>query len=159
MFNPFLASVLFPWTSSSFYHFPLGLSHSSLMLRFSRLKFSRSSSDLESCAAVASSGSFDFRTSFNVLATRASSYWNSAGCFLETWNRTQPDPLSRAVGQVDLMVLDCACTTLHEFVSCTSPCRGYKCRFLFSFLFLFFCYHPLPRVLRPGMNLCSASTW
>ena len=53
------------------------------------------------------------------------------------------------------MDLACAYITLREFISCLGQYIGHTGRFYFLIL----CLHPLSRVSRSGLTLCSASTW
>ena len=118
------------------------------------MKFSRSYSNPESCAAVDFARFFDFRYSFTTLATISFSSWNSYRRFLALRKRTQPDPPPRTVDQFNFVALDCACIHLHQLISCPCPCRGNTGRSLF----LFFCWHPILRFSGPGLNLCSVLT-
>ena len=156
-FNPCLASVLFPCTFASFCLFLLEFSHSSLMMRLSKLKFSWSSSKLESCAAVSFACLFHFRTSFAALATRALSSLPVAGRFLAPLKLTQPALLLQKVDLFGFIALDCDWTTFHKFMALPVPCIGHICRFVSLVLIIIF--RPLLMVPRPSANLFSVPTW
>ena len=115
LFNTCLISVIFPHTSVLFFCFPLELCHSSPMLRFLKIKFSSSSSNPESCAAVAFAHFF-----FKISSTQTS---------MLPW----------LVNQLKSTNLDCACITFQEFISWPGLCRGHTGTVLFLVLvFRFF---------------------
>ena len=97
------------------------LRHYSPILRVSKLKFSCSSSELESFEALDFNILLYLRTYFAVLDTRAFSSLPSARRLLAPWNLTWPAPPPGAVDQVDIMDLACARMTLHEFMWCPDP--------------------------------------
>ena len=112
-------------TSASLLCFLRALNHSSPILRSSKLKFSCSSSGPQSFLALVFTRLFYFGISFTVSVIRAFRYLPSGGYFLVPWNLTRPAPPPRAVDRVDFVDLDCAYITLHEFILCPGPCRGY----------------------------------
>ena len=90
-----------------------------------------------------------------MLATRKFISWTQSGHFWAPCNCMRTFLPSQAVDKVNFMDLDCACITLHEFISCQGPCRGHTGRFLS----LVFSFNSITRVLRPVLTLCSAPTW
>ena len=110
--------------------------HSPPILRISKLKWSRSSSELESPEALVFLRVFVVKTYFTALATRAFRSLPSTGCFLAPWNLTRPALLPILVNQVDFIALACGIITLHAFISWTDPWRGHTGEFLFLGLFL-----------------------
>ena len=136
LFNPCFASMISPCDSALFRRFPLFWSNSSAILRFSKLMFSRSTSDPDYWVAVYLARFSCFRTSCTALATRVFRSWYLARQFLAPWNHIWPAPPPLEVDQVNFMSLDWACITIHKFVSCPIPYRGHTGRFLFLLLVL-----------------------
>ena len=125
IYNSCSTYMPFSGISTSFLRFLRELYHYSPILGSSKLKFSCSSSGPQSFLALVFTRLFYFGISFTVLVIRAFRYLPSGGYFLVPWNLTWPAPPPRAVDRVDFVDLDCAYITLHEFILCPVPCRGY----------------------------------
>ena len=102
----------------------------------SKLNFSCSSYELESCLSLYVTRLFDFRIYFTALVTREFSSLTLAEQFLVPWNRTWPSPPPRVVNQVNFLALDFSCTALQKFISCPGPWRGPTGRFFFFSVFV-----------------------
>ena len=97
------------------------LRHYSPILRVSKLKFSCSSSELESFEALDFNILLYLRTYFTALDTREFRSSTLDRHLLAPWNLTWPAPPPGAVDQVKLMDLACGRMTLREFMWCTGP--------------------------------------
>ena len=137
LFNHIFAFMLSFCTSAVFRRFPLSCSYYSLMLRFSKVKLSRSSSNPELWVALAFVCLFCFKTSDTALFTRALISWPFYRRCLTPWNRMQLAPHPWEVIQLHLMDLVCAYIILHNFISCTGTCIGHTVRVYFYFKFYF----------------------
>ena len=110
--------MLSPRTSSVSRHLLMNCSNYSLVMRFSKLSFSRSPPNTEPWIVVVFASFFCFKTSNTALAKRSFSSWSLDKRLLATWNCTRPATMPREVDRVDFVALACSWITLHEFISC-----------------------------------------